>query len=88
MTKQPKKQTTVFLTENIYFTVEDECNSLYQIKDGIKTPAFQGYYTDHAAMIRKATRIMIADKGTTMIMNSYLELWKEIQNELLTKINL
>ena len=87
MTKEKKEQTIVFLTEEIYFTVDDDCNALYQMKEGSKTPCFQGYYTDHRSMIKKATRLIIADKGTKMIMNSYLELWKEIQNDLLTIIN-
>jgi hypothetical protein len=88
MSEKKEKQplTTVYLTEDIYFTIDIDNMTLYHAKEDVKRPIHMGYYTDYASMVKKATKIVMADKKKKMIMHSYLEELRNIQNELLTKL--
>ena len=86
MNERKTEITTVYMTENMYFTVDNYCMTLYQIKPEIKTHFEHGNFTSHESMIKKASRIIMSDSKKKMIMSAYLEELRTIQNELLTKL--
>lgn len=88
MKEKQQQPTTVYLRQDVYFTVDDDQFHLFIEKEGTKAPRSHGHFTDMELLVRKAVRVLIADRKKTYFADSFIREWRAIQEELLNKTNI